>query len=95
MKVEIFATEPTKGLGSKWPLLLGFNKVKVKEKATVLAKFSSEYKDYPLLIAGEYGKGRTLAWTSDIGPHWLSPDFYAWKGYKKLWVNTVKWLDGR
>ena len=32
-----------------------------------------------------YGKGRTLAWTSDVGPHWLPHSFVAWPGYARLW----------
>ena len=30
---------------------------------------------HPLLVIGEYGKGKTMAWTSDIGPHWVSSNF--------------------
>ena len=47
----------------------------------------------PLLVAGAFGKGRTLAWTSDIGPHWLPPEFAAWSGYAPA-VATIalEWL---
>ncbi|MGR3342834.1 MAG: glutamine amidotransferase [Paracoccaceae bacterium] len=36
--------------------------------------------------------GRTAAWTSDIGPHWLAPEFCRWTGYGRLWKNILKWL---
>ena len=45
-------------------------------------------------VAGRHGKGRTLAWTSDIGPHWLPPEFVAWKGYARLWTQALAWLCG-
>ena len=38
------------------------------------------------------GDGRTLAWTSDIGPHWLPPEFAAWEGYGRLWRQALEWL---
>jgi len=79
------------GLGQDWPLLLGFNEVTLKPGAQVLATVSSDYGALPLLVAGSYGKGRTLAWTSDIGPHWLPPEFCAWEGYAKLWTNALTW----
>ena len=41
------------------------------------------------------GSGRSLAWTSDIGPHWCPPDFLEWPGYERLWANAINWLAGR
>jgi uncharacterized membrane protein len=78
----------------EWPPLLGFNEVKAKPDAAILATTSTEYRDRPLLVAGGFGKGRTLAWTSDIGPHWLPPEFAAWPGYQRLWRQVLEWLVG-
>ena len=78
-------------VGADWPILLGFNEVVVKPGAEVLATVSGDYGSLPLLIAGTYGKGRSLAWTSDIGPHWLPPEFCAWEGYAKLWTGALAW----
>ena len=47
-----------------------------------------------LLVTGHYGKGRTVAWTSDVGPHWLPPEFIAWKGYKTLFEQMLSWATG-
>jgi uncharacterized membrane protein len=82
------------GLGKDWPYLLGFNEVTAKRDAEVIATASKEYGRKPLLVAGKAGKGRTLAWTSDIGPHWLPPDFAAWQGYGRLWKQAIGWLAG-
>ncbi|KQV01079.1 cytoplasmic protein [Mesorhizobium sp. Root695] len=84
-----------KGLGKDWPILLGFNEVVVKDGAEVLATVSSDYRSLPLLVTGKYGQGRTVAWTSDVGPHWLPPGFIAWNGYKTLFEQMLGWATAR
>lgn len=78
-----------KGVPQAWPHLLGYQEVVPKEGAQVLVK--SQY-DHPLLAVMERGKGRTLAWASDIGPHWCPKEFVEWEGYAKLWQNAIHWL---
>ncbi|TIV47618.1 MAG: cytoplasmic protein, partial [Mesorhizobium sp.] len=39
------------------------------------------------------GEGRTLVWTSDIGPHWLPNSFVEWPGYARLWTNVLRWVS--
>jgi uncharacterized membrane protein len=82
------------GLDEDWPLLLGANQVHLKDAAGVeaLATLPEEEGGHPLLVVGGYGKGRTCAWTSDIGPHWVPPSFVAWPGYARLWRNVLAWL---
>lgn len=82
-------------LPGDWPHLLGFNEVRPKQGAEVLATVPGEYGDLPLLVTGTHGKGRSLAWTSDVGPHWLPPEFIAWPGYGPLFANMIRWLAGR
>lgn len=82
------------GLGESWPQLLGFNEVRAKPGAAILATASADYGEKPLLVAGGFGKGRSLAWTSDIGPHWLPPEFAGWSGYARLWKQALGWLAG-
>ncbi|MEQ1941539.1 glutamine amidotransferase [Mesorhizobium sp. VNQ89] len=83
------------GLGKDWPMLLGFNEVVLKDGAEVHATVSSDYRSLPLLVSGTYGKGRTVVWTSDVGPHWLPSEFIAWDGYKKLFEQQLLWAIGR
>jgi uncharacterized membrane protein len=82
------------GLGTDWPFVLGFNEVKAKPGADVIATVSSDYGGKPLLVAGSAGKGRTIAWTSDIAPHWLAPEFLTWAGYARLWKQALAWVAG-
>lgn len=83
------------GVPSNWPPILGVNEVVPRSDATIIARIPEEQGGHPLLVLGSYGKGRTAAWTSDIGPHWLSPAFCAWEGYGKLWSNVFAWLMDR
>ncbi|HUA78271.1 MAG TPA: glutamine amidotransferase [Acetobacteraceae bacterium] len=82
------------GLDQPWPALLGANEVVAKEGADVLARLPAEEGGHPLVIAGHHGAGRTVAWTSDIGPHWLPESFVRWPGYARLWSNILAWVTG-
>ena len=75
-----------------WPPILGVNEVMVRDGATVVARLPEDQGGHPLLVLGQHGQGRTAAWTSDVGPHWLSPEFCAWEGYGRLWKNLLGWL---
>jgi uncharacterized membrane protein len=88
------ATHPVvRGLGTDWPLLLGANEVVARPQgAHVIARLPAGQGGHPLLVTGTHGAGRTLAWTSDIGPHWLPDSFVQWPGYATLWRNTLAWL---
>ncbi|MEJ1937910.1 glutamine amidotransferase, partial [Nostoc sp. NIES-2111] len=81
------------GLDGPWPLRLGANEVRVKQDqgGEVLARLPENEGGHPLLVTGTFGQGRTLAWTSDIGPHWLPDMFVAWPGYRRLWLNALSW----
>ncbi|MFA7127268.1 MAG: glutamine amidotransferase [Bacilli bacterium] len=77
------------GVPEKWPLLLGYQEAPLKPQAQLIAK--TQY-DHPMLAAMEYEKGRTLAWMTDIAPHWCPKAFTEWEGYAKIWQNAVAWL---
>jgi len=75
------------GLPSEWPILLGYNRVTPKQGALVLATVGED----PLLVVGEHGRGRTVAFTSDLAPHWAPPGFTQWPSYGPLWRNILRW----
>ena len=88
---KVVASHPlVEGLGTQWPHLLGYNEVQLKAGATLIATVPET--GHPLLVAGTHGRGRTLAWTSDMSSHWLPPDFSAWDGNARLWTNCLDWL---
>ena len=76
------------GLPAEWPLLLGYNKLIPKEGAEVPVTVNGD----PLVVLGEYGKGRACAFATDCAPHWAPVEFCTWQGYAPLWKNLVDWL---
>lgn len=82
----------TDGLDTVFPPLLGYQRFVAKDSAQVLAKFDD---DAPLLVVDNYGQGRTLAYASDIGPHWAPEEFTDWKGFATMWQQAITWLAGK
>jgi uncharacterized membrane protein len=80
----------TSGLPETWPAVLGYQLVTAKPDASLLVEVNGD----PLVVAGAAGQGRTLAYTTDIGPHWAPPEFLEWPGYTQLWNQAVAWLAG-
>ena len=78
------------GLDAAWPQLLGYNRVKIKPGGKLIATVG----DDPLIAVGNYGKGRTAAFTSDCGPHWAPDPFVSWNGYDRLLQQLVTWTAG-
>ena len=83
-----------RGLGRSWPILLGANEVEVKadRSVEVLVRMPASEGGHPLLVTGRYGQGSTIAWMSDIGPHWVPDTFATWEGFARLWLNSLSWL---
>ncbi|MCW0216441.1 MAG: glutamine amidotransferase [Pseudonocardia sp.] len=75
------------GTPAQWPTLLGYNRVTAKPDATVVARTGED----PLLVVGGYGAGRTVAFTSDLAPHWAPPEFVQWPHYAALWTSILSW----
>lgn len=78
------------GVPPRWPDLLGYNRVAARPGSDVLASIGGD----PLLVAGSFGRGRTVAFTSDCGPHWSPPAFCEWPGYGPLWNGIAAWAGG-
>lgn len=92
-------TEPTvaiadhpivSGLPEVWPRLLGYNRLTPRGDADVIVTVGND----PLLVAGKFGNGRSVAFASDCGPHWAPPEFVEWDGYATLWQQLVGWVTG-
>lgn len=90
--VELVATGHP--LAASWapgaPELLGYNHVLAKEDAEVVATVGGDV----LVATASVGEGRSLVWTSDIGPHWCPEEFLAWDGFPALVGGMVTWLAG-
>ena len=81
-------------LGLDWsnaPIFNGYNRVIPKPNARVLASIG-EAGD-PLLVVGEFGRGRSLAFTSDVAPHW-GAGFQDWSHSGQFLDQVALWLAG-
>lgn len=71
---------------SRPPVIGGFNRIIAKPDATVLLeaqRFTAACDEsafrfiprdqHPLLVVGEFGRGRTAALATDVAPHWVGP----------------------
>ncbi len=82
-----------KDVPAAMPYVLGMNEVVAKSGATTLLSLPADEGGHPLLVVGEFGKGRAAAWTTDIGPHWLPVEFLRWDGFARLWRNLLAWTS--
>ncbi|MBN9332078.1 glutamine amidotransferase [Devosia sp.] len=79
------------GLEATWPILLGYNRIAAKPGTSLVASVG----DDPLIVSGDFGKGRSVAFASDCGPHWAPPPFVDWAGYDRLWTQLCDWAAGK
>ncbi len=77
------------GLDQTWPAVLGYNRVTPRPDAQVLVAVGED----PLVVVGDCGRGRAMAFTTDCGPHWAPPPFVDWPGYAQFWKQAADWLS--
>jgi uncharacterized membrane protein len=78
------------GISGPWPRLLGYNRLTARPPGEVVASCGPD----PLLAVGSYGAGRSVAFASDLGPHWAPAEFTGWEGYAGLWHGIASWAAG-
>lgn len=88
----VAVSRPDHPIGAAWtqgaPVLLGYNVVHAKDGAEVVATVDDDV----LIATMDVDKGRSLVWTSDIGPHWCPDEFLAWGGFAPLVGAMLRWL---
>ena len=80
----------TAGISTDWPAISGYNRVVAKDGADQLVSVG----DDPLLVTSAHGAGRSLAFMTDIGPHWAPDEFIASEAYRTMWPAAIDWLAG-
>ncbi|MDF7664075.1 glutamine amidotransferase [Bifidobacterium sp. ESL0763] len=78
------------GLG-EFPAILGYQRATAKPDSEVLMRVGDE----PLLITGSFGAGRSLAYMSDVAPHWAPEQFMDWPHYGEFFSRCIDWLAGK
>jgi uncharacterized membrane protein len=77
-----------RGLPIRWPALLGYNRLTAKDEGEVLVCCGGD----PFVVVGTWGRGRTMAFASDCGPHWAPPAFLDWEQHDRFWAQALDWL---
>ncbi|MBW0088493.1 hypothetical protein I4I73_05060 [Pseudonocardia sp. KRD-184] len=70
-----------------WPPLLSYNRLLPKPGCVVAARTANDL----MLVTGEYGERRAVAFASDLAPHWAPPEFVEWVHYPALWTSIPAW----
>ncbi len=82
----------TKGIDwENGPVFTGYNRIIAKPEAKVLAKVK-EFGD-PFIVVWKFGNGRSMAFASDVSPHW-GAGFQKWENYGKFFAQAMRWLAG-
>jgi len=71
-------------------LFLGYNRFKARTQENVIAEHNGD----PMMVARDYGKGRTLAFASDLAPHW-GQGFVNWDKNLLFWKKCIRWLANK
>ena len=72
-----------------FPPIFGYNEALPKEGGEILVRIKET--GHPLIVAGEYGKGRIVTYMSDPAPHW-GINFELWEGYDSFWTQAINWV---
>ncbi|RIL12154.1 MAG: hypothetical protein DCC75_00980 [Proteobacteria bacterium] len=79
-----------------YPALKGYVETSIKRAANLELIVrdqapSGAQADYPLLASWEYGKGRSLAFTSDANGRWSS-SWVPWARFERFWTEVIESL---
>ncbi|UCG24328.1 MAG: hypothetical protein JSW55_19780 [Chloroflexota bacterium] len=74
-----------------FPPILGYNKTLPRDSCPVLLRVKET--GHPLVAVGAFGRGRTLAYTSDPAPHW-GCNFVFWQHYAAFWLACLDQVLG-
>ncbi|MFN8630485.1 MAG: glutamine amidotransferase [Chloroflexota bacterium] len=77
------------GIPAAWPQFLGYQRLEPKPGAEVLATVGE---GDPLITVWQVGEGRSMAFASDLAPHW-GTDFVKWSHYGDFWRGAIAWLS--
>jgi uncharacterized membrane protein len=74
-----------------FPPLRGFVQASAKQSARTELVIMDVGKAYPLFAVGNYGEGKSAAFTSDANGRWSSY-WVRWPGYSRFWTDTIDFL---
>lgn len=74
-----------------YPVLKGFMEAEIKRGARLDLVIPKDGERAPLLASWSYGKGKSVAFASDLEGRW-SKDWIQWDSLQKFWDRVFEWL---
>lgn len=78
------------GMAQQWPPVNGYNRVVADAGADVVVSIGPD----PFIASQTFGAGRSLVFTTDIGPHWAPQEFLDSPAYREFWPRAISWVAG-
>jgi hypothetical protein len=91
--VQSSGSELLAGFGVRnYPTVLGYMETEVKRGAQADLVIPRDDRRPPLLASWRYGKGKSVAFTSDLEGRWTR-SWIAWGGLEGFWDHILEWLS--
>jgi uncharacterized membrane protein len=74
-----------------YPNLRGYMETELKRDARLDLAVRREDRRAPLMASWHYGRGKSLAWTTDLDGRW-SRNWIQWQEFQKFWEKVFTWL---
>jgi uncharacterized membrane protein len=74
-----------------YPSLRGYMETELKRDARLDLAIPREDRKAPLMASWHYGRGKSLAWTSDLEGRW-SRSWIQWPEFQRFWDKVFAWL---
>ena len=90
--VAVRGSEMLEGFPERsYPPLKGYIETELKRGAQLHLTISREERRPPILASWNYGKGTTIAFTTDLSGHW-SREWIRWPALERFWGKVFDWL---
>jgi len=91
--VQPAGSEILAGFGVRnYPTVLGFMETEIKRGAQADLVIPRDDRRAPLLASWRYGKGKSVAFTSDLEGRWTR-NWVPWGGLQGFWGHILEWLS--
>lgn len=75
-----------------YPILKGYIETELKRDARLDLLLPAPEKNFPLLASWNYGKGKAVAFTTDLSARW-STEWIRWDSLERFWGKVFDWLS--
>ena len=92
MPIQERGSEVLAGFSARsYPSLRGYMETELKRDARLDLAIPREDRKAPLMASWHYGRGKSLAWTTDLDGRW-SRSWIQWQELQRFWDKVFAWL---